>query len=238
MKDLTFISQTEHRPFSTPNHKWLFYQEWLDVHFLHWKVEEKELRTYLPEQLDIDTLNGQAWVSFVAFTMKDVKLRYLPKPGCAATFLELNLRTYVRYNGLPGVYFLNIEAGRKDSSVIAQSISGLPYRYAKMKRTSSKFKSQRFSTGDSFQLKAIKSELVQRTTTTDFLSERYKVFNTKGNSVVEFDVHHVEWLLYKLDVESLKIEYPRFENLLNDSPDLAYYSPGVPVVAWNKNVLN
>lgn len=62
--------ETAHRPWPLPRTKWKYYQEWNDAIFLHWPVEKKELEKHVPKELEIDTINGQAWVSIVAFTME------------------------------------------------------------------------------------------------------------------------------------------------------------------------
>ena len=128
------LAVTRHRPFNLPAGKWQYYQEWNNALFLHWKVPAATLRHLVPERLEIDTFHGESYVSLVAFTMENIRPRYLPAVKFISCFDEINLRTYVRHNGKAGVYFLNIEAGKYLSAVIARGLSGLPYEKAQISR--------------------------------------------------------------------------------------------------------
>lgn len=44
-------SHTAHRPWALPKSPWSYYQEWNDVVFLHYIVNEDLLRTLVPNQL-------------------------------------------------------------------------------------------------------------------------------------------------------------------------------------------
>src|SRR5262249_3186317 len=91
---------------------WRWSQHWHDLLFAHWQVPAARLRRHLPAGLDLDTWEGTAWVSVVAFRL-GVRLRGLPPLGPGSNFLELNLRTYARLGGEPGVFFLSIHAGSR-----------------------------------------------------------------------------------------------------------------------------
>ncbi len=39
---------------------------------------------------------------------------------------------------------------------------------------------------------------------------------------------------FELILNSLKINYPKYNSLLNESPDLMHYSPGVKLIAWGR----
>jgi len=74
-------------------------------------------------------LQVTAWISIVAFRL-EVRLRWLPPLSFCTNFLELNLRTYVRYQGEAGIYFLSIHAGRRTAVALASLLTPLPYVYA------------------------------------------------------------------------------------------------------------
>jgi len=67
-----------------------------------------------------------------------------------------------------------------------------------------------------------------------WLVERYLLLQETRKSIDEFEIHHIEWPTFDLDVEQLEIEYPRFRKLLVDTPALGHFSPGVQVLAWKK----
>lgn len=83
--------------------------------FLHWPVDPAVLRPYVPDALDLDIYEGEAWISILPFMLADIKLRGFPD-WSGLTIGELNVRTYVRYRGDPGLYFFSIDV---DSPMIA-----------------------------------------------------------------------------------------------------------------------
>ena len=142
MRNNKILNNIKHRPWEIPNKRWKYYQEWNNAIFLHWKVDYNELKKFVPNELEIDLFNQDPWVSLVAFTMEKIRPRNLPAISIISNFNEINIRTYVKHKGKAGVYFLNIEAGKRISSYIAQKISKLPYRYSKIKRSKDRFISE------------------------------------------------------------------------------------------------
>ena len=47
-----------------PDGQPLMHQKWGKLLFMHWRIEEAELRPLIPEQLEIDTFDGSAWIGF------------------------------------------------------------------------------------------------------------------------------------------------------------------------------
>ena len=84
-------SYTTHRPWTMPKHPWSYYQEWNEVVFLHYKVNEKLLRTFVPNQLELDQFNGECWVSIVAFNMEQINQDYCRLLILFLTFMNLTL---------------------------------------------------------------------------------------------------------------------------------------------------
>ena len=103
---------------------------WHDLLFAHWPVAADLLAAQLPRTdppLELDTFEGQAWLGVVPFRMSGIRWRrFLPLPGTSA-FPELNVRTYVRANGRPGVWFFSLDAGSKLAVRIARWTYHLPY---------------------------------------------------------------------------------------------------------------
>jgi len=70
--------------------------------FLHFEVLTRELQAEVPFALDL--YGGEAWVSLVAFTLRDMRFRFggvLVRWLCRpiATHDFLNVRAYVRHEG-------------------------------------------------------------------------------------------------------------------------------------------
>ena len=84
------LNQTVHRPWDTPRRPWLWSQQWRNLLFAHWSLPKDFLRPHIPPCLEIDTKDGAAWVSAVAFHMARVRPRWLPSFPPVSDFLELN----------------------------------------------------------------------------------------------------------------------------------------------------
>jgi uncharacterized protein YqjF (DUF2071 family)/uncharacterized protein with NAD-binding domain and iron-sulfur cluster len=106
---------------------WLMYQTWSDLLFLSWPVDPKALRPFVPASLELDLRDNQAWVSVIAFQMSDVRFFGAVSVPGTGDFPELNLRTYVRWKGTPGVYFIAINADALLASAVARTLFQMPY---------------------------------------------------------------------------------------------------------------
>ena len=235
MKNQDILAATEHRPWPLPSGPWRYYQEWNRALFLHWPVDDGLLRILVPAMLDIDLQEGQPWVSLVAFDMENIRPRILPAFPPISDFHEINIRTYVRHKDKSGVYFLSIEGGKRISCGIAKSLSGLPYRYSQMSRQENTYRSTNASYGDRFQAEyTIGAPIVQKNALDRFLTERYALFQDHGQTLDCFEIHHIEWPAFQLDLKSLTVQYPRFSHLIQGSPAQVHYSSGVQVLAWGR----
>jgi uncharacterized protein YqjF (DUF2071 family) len=105
---------------------------WLDLLFAHWPVDVDGLAALLPAGLELDLRDGQAWLGIVPFTMADVAPRGIPALGRFSRFPEINVRTYVRRGGVPGIYFLSLDAASHPTVEGARRVFHLPYFHARM----------------------------------------------------------------------------------------------------------
>lgn len=108
---------------------------WCDLLFAHWQVDPAALRKLIPKGLDVDLFEGKAYVGAVPFTMQGVSPRRVPDIPGLHTFPELNLRTYVKAGGKPGVWFFSLDAGQKLAVRVARRFFHLPYFDAKFQIT-------------------------------------------------------------------------------------------------------
>jgi uncharacterized protein YqjF (DUF2071 family) len=110
----------------------LMRQWWGKLLFMHWPFEPGLLRPLVPPPLAIDTFDGQAWVGVVPFKMWGVRPYLTPPVPGLNEFLELNVRTYVHLDGVPGVWFLSMEIDSSLAMWGARQFFFLPYYTARM----------------------------------------------------------------------------------------------------------
>jgi uncharacterized protein YqjF (DUF2071 family) len=107
-------------------------QTWGKLLFMHWAIDPSVLRPLIPAPLSIDTFENQAWIGVVPFTMWGIRASFLPPiPGTSA-FHELNVRTYVHLNEIPGVWFFSLDAAHRLAVWGARTFYYLPYFNAEM----------------------------------------------------------------------------------------------------------
>ncbi len=211
-----------------PQGPWVWYQEWNNLVFIHGRVNAEWLRPLVPANLELDLFQGDAWVSVVPFQMQKIRPRYLPHFNPISDFNEINIRTYVKVGGKPGVYFLSIEGGKQLSCAIAKGISGLPYHYEKINRAGGTFKTRYLQ----FNFE-VKEQIEQKTDLELWLSERYCLYNYSGSKLSRYEIQHIAWLLQRATVTDLSLTYPLLTATASGfKPELFHYSPGVQVLAW------
>ncbi len=177
---------------------WIISQRWMDVVFIHYKVDAKELQKIVPFPLDL--FEGEAVVSIVPFVMGRIRFPFLiPIPGLSK-LLELNLRTYVTMKGKPAVYFFTLDSNHLPEVLIARWFFALPYRLKKLAfflNDFYHFKSPEFS------LKAVVGEVKQKSAFDVWATERYALLTKRGHSTYMGIVEHRPWTLQKLEVKEL-----------------------------------
>jgi hypothetical protein len=111
---------------------WVMAMDWIETLFLHWRVDAQALRPRIPDDLAIDTYDGDAWVSIVAFRIAGARPRGLPPALAWHTFPEINVRTYVTGASRPGVWFFSLDAHSRFAVALGRGAFSLPYRLARI----------------------------------------------------------------------------------------------------------
>lgn len=232
------LAETNHRDWKYPAKPWKYYQEWNKALFFHYKIDSSILKGLVPDELEIDEINGSAWVSLVAFTMEKIRPRFLPAFSPISDFEEINLRTYVTKDGKAGVYFLSIEAGKLISAIVAKTLSGLPYEKSNLQRTENSYQANHEKRNFSLLADFHVGMKVKHKTALDlFLTERYCLYLEENNQLFRYETHHLPWNINQLELEFLTINYQIEALILDSHPDAIHYSEGVQVVAWEKEKL-
>jgi len=219
-------------------------QSWHDLLFAHWPVETEQLRRQIPEELTLDTYNGQTWVGVVPFRMSDVRLRGMPAVPGVSAFPELNVRTYVTAEGKPGVWFFSLDAAKALAVAVARRWFHLPYYRARMtcERQGEwiEYASERTHRGAPTaelvaRYKGVGEAFVPRAGSLEhFLTERYCLYAADRNErIFRGEIHHAPWVLQvgeaELHVNTMAaaagIELPQMKPLL-------HFAKRQDMVAW------
>jgi uncharacterized protein YqjF (DUF2071 family) len=203
--------------------------------FLHWPVDASALRKVVPEPLEIDTFEGQAWLAIVPFRMEGVRLRGLPPIPTANAFPELNVRTYVRFEGKPGVWFFSLDAASGLAVAAARAWFGLPYFYARMQCRQSgesiEYRCERRPKGAHFSGNYRANGPVHAAdegSLEHWLVERYRLFATKRRRLFTAEIAHTPW---PLQPAHAVFKHDGLAPItLPDTPPLSHFVAGVDVV--------
>jgi uncharacterized protein YqjF (DUF2071 family) len=238
------LKKTAHRNWPPPDRPWLWSQGWQDLLFCHWAVSAEALQSHVPSLLEIDVMDGSAWVSVVAFRMAQVRPRWFPPFPPVSNFLELNLRTYVRSGDNPGVFFLSIHANKRLAARISRFFSPLPYVFAPMTleprgdgfhfHCQSTNKPQHVSYVTDYRREGVVYAACQDCLT-EWLLERYRLYvgNSKGD-LIQAEVHHEPWMVQNVNLEIFSNTLGQDLGLdLPPVPDRAHFSSGVKALAWS-----
>jgi uncharacterized protein len=170
---------------------------------LHLAVPRAELQARVPFELDL--LDGRAFVSLVLFTMRDIGLARGPRwlNWMFYPFREqhfLNVRTYVRCRGEPGIHFISEWISSRVCTPLGPPLYALPYRFGKHVRQSDRGRFDScvsdWSTGTKFSCHMAAGPNYQRCaegTLDHFLLERYAAFNQHHGRAKSFRVWHSPW---------------------------------------------
>jgi uncharacterized protein YqjF (DUF2071 family) len=116
-----------------PSQRAIMRQRWRDLLFVHWPFEPQAVRPLIPPHLELDLVDGKAYVGLVLFTMTGVRPVGLPAVAGISSFHETNVRTYVRVADCdPGVWFFSLDAASAIAVRLARWLFYLPYHYARM----------------------------------------------------------------------------------------------------------
>ncbi len=236
------LTEVAHRPWAMPNRPWIMTQTWHDLLFAHWPVDPQHLRSKIPRAFEIDLFGAEAWVGIVPFYMTNVAPRGIPSlPGLSA-FPELNVRTYVRVDDRPGVYFFSLDAGSSVAVHAARHLLNLPYFRASM-NVAADAKGIRYQSRRRANLSAefvatyepIGAPSVAAAGTIEyFLTERYCLYEIdRSGKPYRLDIHHRPWSLQPamVHIERNSMAGPAQIDL-SDPPSFVHFSKRQDTVAW------
>ncbi|TVP48390.1 MAG: DUF2071 domain-containing protein [Gemmatimonadales bacterium] len=233
------------------------FMRWSELAFLHWPVPAALLRPLLPQELTLDTFEGEAWLGIVPFRMEGTRARPAPPIPTATNFPELNVRTYVRGGGpgggRAGVWFFSLDASSRLAVLGARVGVNLPYFHADMEIEGSLDDGVRFASrrrgagwpGAAVHLESAALRCTYRAVGDVFhaapgslehwLTERYCLFGRFRSGAVYFmDVHHLPWPLRegRVELEANSVAEAAGIPLHPDIAPLVHVAGSLDVRAW------
>jgi uncharacterized protein YqjF (DUF2071 family) len=233
-RQASVTDDTAHRPWPVPDEPWVNAQTWVDLAFLHWRVDADALRRELGRAVELDTFDGDAWLGITPFLLSDFRLRGLPPVPRLSTFPELNVRTYVTRDDKPGIWFFSLDAASTLAVEGAKRLYKLPYHRARMTclrdrdhvqyesaRAGAAFSGSYRGAGDLFQAEPGTLEY--------FLTERYCLYTADGGRAYRADIHHPPW---RLQHGEATIDLNTMAPVALEGEPHVLFSPRQDVVVW------
>ncbi|HEV8105227.1 MAG TPA: DUF2071 domain-containing protein [Gaiellaceae bacterium] len=194
------VDDVEHRPWPVPDVPWAQAQSWVDIAFLHWRIDPAALQRLLPGSVELQTFDGAAWLGITPFLLSGLRLRGLPPLPGVSTFPALNVRTYVTLDERPGLWFFTLDVGSTLVGEAEKRLYRLPYHRAQMRyvrdggfvnhesaRAGAAFSASYRGVGDVFDAETGSLD--------EFLTDRYCVYTEDGGRVYRAELHHRRWQL-------------------------------------------
>ena len=190
----------------------VMHQDWHKLLFLHWEMRVEDLRPLIPEPLEIDTFDGKAWLTVTPLTITNLRPPYFPAIPYLSWLYELNVRTYVHLDGVPGVWFFSLDANHFPAVIGARIFFSLPYYNARIMCVddgrSVRFRSARNEMKAEFTAGwKVGDGLPQAEpgTLKFFLVERYCLYAEDSGRIYRSRIHHQPWPLQEAsNIEGLR----------------------------------
>jgi len=219
------------------------HQCWGKLLFIHWAIDADLLRPLIPSELSIDTFDGKAWIGVVPFTMWGIRASFLPAIPRTSAFHELNVRTYVHHQGVPGVWFLSLDAANKLAVWGARQFYYLPYFNAQMSLEqdgrSIKYNSVRqgrrgapaelnasWTIGEA--LPTASAETIEF-----FLTERYCLYSHHRERLYRSRIFHPPWPLQSAKLDDYQSTMIEAQGIATpEGAPLLHYAESIAVDIW------
>ena len=233
-----------HRPKGQP----VMHQDWGKLLFIHWRIPENILRPHIPASLEIDTFGDSAWVAITPFTMWDIRAfpPFVPPVPGLDSMHELNVRTYVHHNGVPGVWFFSLDANSRAAVLGARTFFHLPYYNAEIEMEGKKKIKYRLDRLDEpeAQFRAAWSvgdplPKSQPGSKEFFLTERYILYTEYDGDLYRARIYHEPWELFKAELTSFSSTMLEAAQLIQPKTQpLLHYADEVNVDIWSLELVD
>ncbi len=219
------------------------HQSWGKLLFMHWRIDKKLLRPLIPNALEIDAFDGSAWIAITPFTMWDIRALppFLPPVPGFSSANELNVRTYVYRDNVPGVWFFSLDCNSAAAVLGARTFYYLPYYKAEieLEAENETIDYSLVRTDEppaEFQASWKIGEALptsQPGSLEFFLTERYCLYTEHDGRLYRARIHHAPWPLQGAKLISLTSSMIQSHELPTPkSEPLLHYCEEISVDIW------
>lgn len=221
---------------------------WENLSLLTYAVPPEVLTPHLPPGLVLDTRDGQAFASLVAFDFLDTRVLGVPWPGFR-NFPEVNLRFYVRQGEDRGVVFIRELVPQQLVAWMARTLYNEPYRATPMQNTRDETTDHLTMTyrfdweGRAQTLRVVGAKpttMASADSTEHFFKEHEWGFGTtRGGHPIRYHVTHPAWQTYPitsydLDMDWAHVYGPEWTFLQDAKPYSVVLAVGSKIAVYGK----
>ncbi len=222
---------------------------WENLALFTYAVPPATLSKYMPPGLEPDTIDGQAFVSLVAFDFLDTRVLGLRWPGFV-NFPEINLRFYVRHGNDRGVVFIKELVPQRFVALMAKLTYNEPYSAFPMKssikreQNAIKIAHQMQYYDKLYKISLVAEEspfLPEETSTEHYFKEHKWGFGTShSKKLLRYEVEHPFWQCYpvksfELDWDFSQIYGNDFASLNGAKPYSVIFAQGSAVSVYPRD---
>jgi len=227
---------------------------WKKLLMANYPVDADVLRPLVPARTELDTWNGDSYVSLVGFQFRDVQVRGLSIPY-HRHFPEVNLRFYVRYkdDGLwkRGVVFVREIVPLPAVTFVANSLfreryMTLPMDFGAREEGQVLTVSYRWKYRGYWNQLSAKASVerlpLQAGSEEEFITEHFWGYAGHGKRTGEYQVAHPRWEIYPVQQYSVDFDFgglygSAFAGLRNQPPASVFLAEGSPVEVYTKRAI-
>lgn len=195
IRQATLALDVSGRPWPLPEAPWTQAETREGVLHVHWRVERRELERLLPSELELDTFAGEAWLGVACLRVANLRLRGLPPLPGVSSLLELEVRTYVREGGRPGIWLLSLDATNRLLVEAAKRRHRLPAYRARIDLETHERERALEVERDGLRFAARwrpsgRPAIAAAESLARFACERYALYTADGGRLYRADLHH------------------------------------------------
>lgn len=223
--------------------------QWRNLILATWDVAPAVLEHRLAPGLALETRDGRAFVSLVAFDFLDTRVLGVPWPGYR-NFPEINLRFYVRRGRERGVMFVREFVPQRMVAIIARSLYNEPYSAASM-QSRKRSRGDHFSLDHSIQVNGVAHRLrvvaekasIMAPENSDehfFKEHQWGYGKSRSGKLIRYEVRHPHWRTHRvtrsrIDFDFAQIYGDEFADLNTRAPFSLFVAQGSRIAVYPKS---